>query len=383
MELETSPISDEALPSMPISGSCVRPSDFDDDGDLDLFIGGRLIPGRYPEKPNSYILRNESEKDQPKFTNVTREVCKDLNGLGLVTDALWTDFNGDEQIDLVVVGEWMSVTFFANEDGKLRNMTDESGVQNKLGWWRSIEAGDFDNDGDIDFVVGNEGLNSWFKASDIEPLMAYSSDFDNDGRYDVVLTSYQLSKDGTRKAFPVHFKSDLGKQMEMMKGKFTTYALYSEATIEDLFSEKEIENALKSSANWMANSYIENLGNSQFTIRALPTKAQLAPINDFLVKDINDDGNLDLLVVGNNHGNSVFWGPMDAFNGLVMLGDGSGDFQCVEYPQSGFFVPGDGRDVDVLELAAGSELVITSQNQDHILVFQRNSLSNGSNADGH
>ena len=359
----------DALPPMHVSGSCVRPADFDKDGDLDLFVGGRLMPGKYPQRVSSYLLKNESAIGSPKFVDVTRDICPDLDNIGLVTDGMWVDFNGDDLLDLVVVGEWMPVTFFENVNGKLNNVSSNTNVMAFKGWWNCLESGDFDHDGDIDFVVGNEGLNSWFKASETEPLTAYSSDFDNDGRYDVILTQYLLSKDGTRKAYPVHFKSDLGKQLEMMKRKFTTYEAYSEATIEDLFTQQELEDAEISTVTWMANSYIENHGDGKFEVHPLPTKAQLAPINDMLVEDVNQDGNLDILAIGNRNSNSVFWGPMDALNGLVMLGDGKGGFQCLEYPKSGFYIPGDARSIQKLRFADGSELFLVSQNLDSLKVF--------------
>jgi len=177
---------------------------------------------------------------------------------------------------------------------------------------------------------------------------------------------------GLRKAFPVHFRSDLGKQLEMMNKKFTTYQEYSEATVNDMFSPEELEHAQKSIATWMANSYIENLGDGKFAVSPLPTKAQLAPINALLTKDFNQDGNLDLLVVGNNFGNSVFWGPMDALNGLVMLGDGKGGFNCLDYTRTGFLVPGDAKALVKLPLGDGKELFIASQNQDSLKVFELN-----------
>ncbi len=363
-------LAENVLPQMPVSGSCVKATDFDLDGDLDLFVGGRLIPGKYPQQASSYFLRNDSNRGVPVFHDITSEICPDLLEIGLVTDAIWTDFNNDHEIDLIVVGEWMPITFFQHADGKLKNITSETGIDSKLGWWRNLVEGDFDNDGDPDYIVGNEGLNSWFKATEGEPIMAYYADFDNNGRFDVVLTGYGWSKDGTRKAFPVHFRSDLSKQLEMMNRKFTTYKAYSEATIEDLFSPEELENARKSMATWMANSYVENLGNGKFTISLLPPKAQLAPLNAMLVEDFNQDGNADVLVVGNNFGNSVFWGPMDAMNGLVMIGDGKGGFSCLEYPETGFYVPGDARGLVKLPLANDLELFIASQNQDSLKVFQ-------------
>jgi hypothetical protein len=359
-----------ALPEMPVSGSCVKAADYDADGDLDLFIGGRLIPGQYPKKAQSYILRNDSANGAINFTDVSAALCPDLEALGLVTDAIWTDFDDDQQIDLVVVGEWMPITFLKNENGKFVDISGQTGIENKVGWWRSIEAGDFDHDGDVDFIVGNEGLNSWFQASEEEPITAYHADFDNNGRYDVILTQFLLSKDGSRKAFPVHFKSDLGKQLEMMNKKFTTYEDYSNATIEDMFTPEELEKTPTVQATWMANSFVENLGNGKFAIAPLPILAQLAPINDMIVQDLNDDGNLDIIAVGNNKSNSVFWGPIDAMNGLVMLGDGKGNFKCLDYPESGFFVPGDARSLTHLPLLDGKELFVGSQNRDSLKAFK-------------
>jgi hypothetical protein len=359
----------DALPPIPVSGSCVKPNDFDEDGDIDLFVGGGLVPGAYPKNVSSFLLRNVTESGVVKFADVTAEICPELIELGMVRDALWTDFDDDNQTDLVLVGEWMPVTFFINQNGIYTNVTEDSGIKAFAGWWRSIVSADFDNDGDKDFVVGNEGLNSWFKASQVEPVSAYHTDFNNDGRYDVIITQFLLSKDGTRKEYPVHFRSDLGKQLEMMNKKFTSYAQYSGATIEDMFSVKELENAGKLQATWMANSYIENLGNGQFTISKLPTRAQWAPINAMIPQDFNKDGNLDLLIVGNHFSNSVFWGPIDALNGLVMLGDGQGSFSCSDYPETGFYVPGDARALVQLSLADGQQLFIASQNQDSLKVF--------------
>ncbi len=364
-------LSVDALPPMPVSGSCVRAMDFDNDGDLDILIGGGIVPGRYPEKVSSYLLRNDSKPNQPVFTDITKDACPVIQNIGMVSDALWTDFDNDQQIDLILVGEWMPVTFLKNDHGKFIDVTQESGISSKTGWWNCITDHDFDGDGDMDYVAGNEGLNSWFKANEKDPITAYSSDFDNDGRFDVVITQYLLSKDGLHRAYPVHFKSDLSKQLDMMKKKFTTYESYSNATIDSLFSPDELINAQKSIANWMTSSFIENLGNGKFAISPLPQAAQLAPVSSMFAADVNSDGHTDLLVVGNNYTNSVFWGPMDALNGLVLLGDGKNGFKPMEYTTSGFFVPGGAKDMVRLKLNSGKELLVVSQNRDSLKVFEK------------
>ena len=361
----------DAVPLMPVSGSCVVAADYDGDGDADLFVGGGIAPGRYPEKVSSYLLRNDSKPGRPLFTDITKGACQAAQNIGMVSDALWTDFDNDQQIDLILVGEWMPVTFLRNDQGKFIDMTQDSGISSKTGWWKCITGSDFDGDGDTDYVAGNEGLNSWFKASEAEPITAYSSDFDNDGRFDVIITQYLLNKDGSRKEYPVHFKSDLSKQLEMMKKKFTTYEAYSNATIDSLFSANELNNAQKSIATCMSSSYLENLGNGKFAISPLPQAAQLAPVNNMLIDDVNDDGNMDILVIGNNFSNSVFWGPMDALNGLALLGGGKGNFTDMEYTKSGFFVPGDAKAQVKLKLQSGNELFIISQNRDSLRVFEK------------
>ena len=361
----------DALPETAVSGSCVKAADYDNDGDLDLFAGGRVWPGSYPRKVSSFILQNDAEHGIPYFSDSTVEICPDLIDIGLVTDALWTDFDNDGMTDLIVVGEWMPVTFFKNENGRLTNITEETGISDKTGWWRSITGGDFDNDGDIDYIVGNEGLNSFFKAPAEEPLTAWHADFDNNGRYDVIISSWEPSKDGTRKPFPVHLRSDLGKQLPMTKKRFTTYEDYGKATIHDLLTPEEEEIAKKSIATWMASSYIENLGNGKFAISTLPGRAQWAPLYGMQTGDFNNDYYLDVLIVGNFFGNSLFWGHMDALDGLLLLGDGKGGFECLDYTKTGFLAPGDAKALVALPWSKDKMLYVASQNRDSLLMFEQ------------
>src|SRR5690606_36666466 len=179
-----------AIPVNMASKSCVRTADYDKDGDLDLFIAGRLDPWNYPVPVSSFIYRNDSKGGQVKFTDVTEQVAKGLTEIGLVCDGLFTDFDNDGWPDLILAGEWMPVTFFKNEQGTFRNVTAETGLSDQTGWWNSLAAGDFDNDGDMDYVVGNLGQNSFFKASTEHPVSVYAKDFDRNGSYDAIISLF-------------------------------------------------------------------------------------------------------------------------------------------------------------------------------------------------
>jgi hypothetical protein len=363
---------EDALPTMMISSGCVRAVDLEDDGDLDLFVAGKIFPGNYPQSVRSYLLRNESAHGEIRFTDITFEICPELTDLGMITDALWTDFNNDQKMDLIVVGEWLPVTFFKNETGKLINKTADSGLKVYTGWWNSICGGDFDNDGDMDYVAGNLGLNSIYKASPEEPVKAYSADFDNNGRYDVIMTTYYPDENEHKKEYPIHFRSDLFKQMEGLKNRFENYKSYSEATIDSVLSEEELKMAKINTATCFESLYLENLGNGRFRPISLPEMAQYAPLYGMLPGDFNGDNFLDLLIVGNEFGNNAFWGRIDALNGMLLEGLGNGDFKVKNYTESGFFVPGDAKALVGLPVDENKLLVLASQNQDSLRVFELN-----------
>ena len=362
-------LDEAALPDNYTSKSCVKAVDFDNDGDLDLFTGGRVLPGKYPLPVSSFIYRNDSKNGTIKFTDVTNEVAPGLRNIGLTCDALWTDFDNDGWPDLVIAGEWMPIQFFKNNHGKLENVSATSGINNETGWWNSITAGDFDNDGDIDYMVGNLGKNSFYRASHDHPVSIYAKDFDKNQSLDIITTVYLPDEKGILKEFPAQTRDDQVEQIPALKKRFLTYKEFGKATINDIFSKDELKDALKLQANNFENSYIENLGNGKFKLHALPVMAQVAPLYAMVADDFNRDGNLDVAITGNDFGTEVSNGRYDALNGLVMLGDGKGNFSTLSVLQSGIYIPGDGRALIKCRGNNNSYLLAASQNNGPLKIF--------------
>jgi hypothetical protein len=360
-----------SIPENFTSKSCVRAADFDKDGDLDLFIGGRVVPGHYPMAASCFIYRNDTQGGKIKFTDITADVAPSLKDAGLVCDALWTDFNNDGWQDLVLAGEWMPLTFLQNDRGKFNNVTAQTGLQKQVGWWNSIVPGDFDNDGDIDYVAGNLGLNSFYKASDQYPVRIYAKDYDKNGSYDAVPTLYLPAsmQDTTRKEFVAHTRDDMVKQIVGFRAKYPGYKAYANATIDQMFSKEEMKDVLKLQVNNLKHCFIRNLGNGQFECIALPPVAQFSCMNGMVVDDFNGDGNADLAICGNDYGTEVSVGRYDACNGLLLLGNGDGGFHSVSMEQSGIFIPGNGKSLVKLRGANGQYLLAGSQNSGALKVF--------------
>lgn len=355
-----------ALPKIKASGSCVRAADYDNDGDLDLFVGGRVSPGSYPVAPQSYLLKN----DNGKFSEVTAQVCPQLERVGMVTDALWTDVDNDGNIDLMVTGEFMPIAVFQNKTSGFTRMT-HTGLDSLSGWWNSLAGGDFDSDGDIDYVAGNLGKNNIFQVTREYPLKIFAKDFDGNGSVDPLLACYmrESMQSDVKKLYPVHFWDELNSQSPKFRNKYISYHQYGDATIFDVLTPDDLKDALVLDANCMESSYIENLGSGKFSVKPLPTLAQVAPINGIVVTDINNDHNLDLLLVGNDYGNEVFAGRYDASIGSVLLGDGKGSFETVPASKSNFYVTGDAKSLVKLYGKNGSEMFVASQNRDSLCVF--------------
>ncbi len=354
-----------AIPETTASGSCVRAADMDKDGDLDLFVGGRVITGSYPLPPQSYILENVDGK----FKDITSVVAPELKNAGMITDALWTDFNNDGNLDLIVVGEFMPITLFRNT-GKQWVLQNETGLAEFSGWWNSINAADFDKDGDTDYIVGNLGLNNPYGLSSTHPLRVYGKDFDANQSIDPILSCYYKSEGGQFDEYPVHFWDELSGQSPIFRNQFSSYKKYGSANMEKLLKPYDLAGIRILTANHPMTSYVENLGQGKFNIRALPQKVQVAPINGIIINDVNKDGNMDVLMVGNDYGNEVFSGRYDACNGLTLLGDGLGGFNLLDTKSSGFLVKGDAKALAKLFTTDG-EIIISTQNRDSLRVFKR------------
>jgi hypothetical protein len=353
-----------ALPALRESTSCVAAADYDKDGDLDLFVGARVIPGEYPLAPNSTLLRNEINQGECRFTDVTAQLAPSLQKAGMVSAALWSDYDQDGWIDLVLTGEFMPIRFFHNQRGKFQEATS-TGIADMSGWWNSLAAADFDGDGDIDYVAGNLGLNTKYRANDKEPLCVQAADFNKDGRMDPII-SYYL---GGEKQL-IHSRDDLIDQISAMKARFRSYKAYAEASFEESFLPQELEKAYQVCSHWMQSSYIENKGAGKFAIQALPLEAQLAPLFGMLAADYTGDGYVDVLAVGNDYSTEVATGRYDALQGLLLKGDGKGGFVVVRARESGFEADKDAKGMARLISSDGKELVLVGNNSDKLQVYE-------------
>ncbi len=358
-----------ALPINHTSKFCVRAVDYDKDGDLDLFVSGRVDPWNYPKPVSSFIFRNDSKNGVPHFTDVTHTVAKDLEDIGMVCDGLFTDIDNDGWPDLVLAGEFMPVTILKNNQGVFANTTKGSGLENKTGWWNTIVGGDFDNDGDIDYIVGNLGRNSYFRASEQYPVAITAADFDKNGTLDAIPSLYLPSQDGKKKEFPEPTRDDLVKQMISMRTLFQNYKTYATATLDKVLTADQRKNALRVEANYFSSVYLRNDGKGKFTIMALPAEAQFSVLNGMVVEDFDNDGNLDVVINGNDYGTEVSVGRYDALNGLYLKGDGKGNFMPLSILQSGIYLPGNGKALAKLSNGRGQLLLAASENRGPLKIF--------------
>ena len=354
------------LPALFSNGACVKPIDFDQDGDIDLFVGSRSVQRQYGFTPDSYLLINDGTG---KFTDETAVLAPDLAKAGMVTDALWVDLNRDGSEDLVVVGEWMPITIFHNQLGKLVDVTRDYGLQETTGWWNTVAAADFNGDGFIDLVAGNLGLNSLLKTSPQDPVQLHINDFSGNGKSDPILSRVI---NGKRRPFA---RADrMLKTITPLQPKFETYADYGAATMATLFPEKQLKDAATQSVREFASVILMHNGTTQkpgFVLKPLPGVAQFSPIQAILIDDFNGDGSADVLLGGNFFGVEPEMGRYDAGYGTLLSGDGNGGFTPVKQQKSGFIVKGEVRALKNVQTVRGESLIFVARNNDTMQVFRR------------
>ncbi|MDN5202198.1 VCBS repeat-containing protein [Fulvivirgaceae bacterium BMA10] len=347
----------KALPEMLMSKSCITVNDVNKDGYADLFIGGHVIPGRYPEIPDSYLLINDGNG---RFRDLISSMAPELQNFGMINDAVWMDINQDEEKELIIVGEWTPVSVFAIENGKLINRTLTYFDKLYSGWWNKIEVADFNNDQKPDLIVGNVGTNTQFKVSDEEPAEMYFKDFDNNGAVDPLFCYYIQGS-----SYPYLTRDELLGQLVGLRSRFTSYKSYADATITDIFNEEELSNAGYLQANHMETSLFICGENGRFELKALPLEAQYAPVNAITVLDYNNDGNKDMLLCGNNSHTKLRLGRFDANYGMLLKGNGNGGFNYINQSISGLKLQGDVRSIIQL-----NDIFLFGLNQHPIVSYQ-------------
>ena len=356
-------IAPNALPVMNQSGASVLAADYDKDGDLDLFISGRVSPGEYPVPAKSYLLRNDVANGVAKFTDISASQLPSQGNIGMVTSALWTDYDNDGWVDLMLAGEFMPITFVKNEKGKLVPEISIT-IEKSHGRWNSLVAGDFDNDGDIDYVAGNAGLNNWLKANESEPVTIYAKDYDKNGRIDPILSHYSEGKE-----YVAHTRDDVNAQISAMKVRFRDYTKWAEVSFKEAFLKEELSDALILKCQTFASSFIENKGNGKFILNALPIEAQLSPVFGMLCSDMDNDGNLDVVCVGNSYAAEVQSGRNDAQGMLVLKGNGEGGFVVC---RTEFNTASDNKAISSLSASNGSRLLLVSSNSGYLKAYRVN-----------
>lgn len=352
-----------ATPADHLNGSCVATADFDKDGDIDLFVGGNSRPGQFPTVSPSAILRNETDLKtrDVKLVVATKEVNASLREVGIVTDAIWTDFNNDTWPDLIVVGEWMPIRIFRNDKGKLQEVKSESLI-NSSGLWKRIIARDLDSDGDTDYIIGNAGKNLPWKVSAATPMNLYSSDLNNDGRLDPIITYFNDGKE-----YPVASRDELLLQINSLRKIYPTYSQFGKATIQDIFKSVNQSITSKLQIQTTASIFLINNGNGSFDLKELPIEAQVSCITGIITDDFNRDGMVDILLAGNFYPYRTQYGSSDAGKGLLLTGDNKFGFKPLA---TNFFISGDVRNMAVVKSASHKKFISVFRNNDKMSLIE-------------
>jgi hypothetical protein len=356
--------SDQVLPAGRYeSTACVRPSDFDGDGIIELFVGVRFKPFLYGAPVNGYILDNDGKGN---FTNITSSIAPELQNTGMIRDMVWEDVDNDNDMDIIIAGDWMPLKVFINENGLFKEKKDAFGNEKTDGWWNCIASSDFDGDGDTDFIAGNHGLNSRFKASPEKPVEMYVNDFDNNGTAEQIICAYNGDK-----SYPMALKHDLTRQIPGLEKKYPKYDMYKNQTITDMFSSEQLKNSIHLSAFILETSLFINDGKGKFIRKPLPDDVQISPVFAAETGDFNGDGYIDIILGGNLKNVKPETGGYDASYGSFLLGDKNGEFISIPSRISGFRVDGETRDIIRVKTNNGDHLMIARSN-DSLKVFRIN-----------
>ena len=348
-----------ALPPNYTSGQTIKVNDIDKDGDLDIFIGGRILPDKYPYSPNSHLLLNENGS----FVDITSKIAPDLKQIGMVTDAVFVDYDQDGDNDLIVVGEWTPIQFLQNENGAFKKIT-MAGLENSVGLWFSIAVNDIDMDGDLDLFAGNLGLNSKFQVGNGKSFHIYCDDFDNSGTFDIVLSNSYKNE-----LVPVRSRELSSQQMPFIAAKFSSFQSFAEANLTEIYGREKLENALHYKADLLESVFIENKGNGKFEIKKLPVEAQFSPIQDYMFFDIDKDGVNEILSVGNMYNTEVETPRLDASYGNIIKYR-EDKFSIINSKLSGFSSKGDARDICILKTVGNQQLLLITNNNEALNIFK-------------
>lgn len=352
-----------SLPDIHVSGGTISVNDFDGDGDLDVFVGGRIKPHQYPLPTSSYLLENQSNDEEIRFVDVTAEKAPDLVDMGMVASSAWLDVNNDGMSDLILGGEWMAITVMLQENGRFVRATAENNLQETTGWWFSLKVADVDGDGDDDLLAGNLGRNYKYKATPEETFDIYARDYDGNGNIDIVLGYYN---NGVQ--YPVRGKQCSSEQILAIKVKYPKYDDFAIASLEDIYSESDLENSLHYQVGDFSSGWFENMGDGTFTKHPFPNEAQVSIINGFLFDDFDQDGRNDILLAGNLFVSEIETPRADGSVGLLLKGTSDG-YTPVEPPKSGFFAPNDVRAIGLIQTTTG-KAVLVANNNDQLQLFR-------------
>lgn len=358
---------DAFSPAIKTSALCVTPGDYDNDGDMDVFIGGR-VSLQFPHSPRSYLLQNNGGK----FIDVTASVNEDLVMPGMITAAIWTHLDNDNYPDLIIAGEWMPIRLFLNKNGQLLEITASTGLEKNEGLWRSLTAADLDKDGDMDFVAGNLGSNNKYNADELHPMKLFYSDMDKNGSFDPLLCYYIVTKSGKRELLPGITLGQFSEQVPSIKKQFIYNADYAKAGIQSVLNETGIDGSSELTCFELKSCWFENKGNGKFEKHPLPSEAQFAPINAIVCEDFNKDNIIDILVAGNEYQADVMTGRYDASYGLLLKGNSNKIFSATALHESDFIMSGDCRDLKIINTSTSKKLIIGSSNNGKLKIFKEN-----------